>query len=102
MKVVLLLNNLSIKISFYKSHNGFLAQSHPLICFQINCAVILRDGAALTENDLTAYCKKNLASFKVPKKIYITDSLPRTATGKIQRRIVAQHFVEHTANGLGR
>ncbi|XP_078182476.1 AMP-dependent synthetase and ligase family protein [Carex rostrata] len=61
---------------------------------EINCAVIPRDGTDLTEDNVTAYCKKNLASFKVPKRIFITDSLPKTATGKIQRRIVAQHFLE--------
>ena len=39
-----------------------------------------------------AFCRRNLAAFKVPKKVYITDDLPKTATGKIQRRIVSQHF----------
>lgn len=39
------------------------------------------------------FCKRNLASFKVPKKIFITDALPKTATGKIQRRLVAEHFL---------
>ena len=43
--------------------------------------------------EITNYCKKNLAAFKVPKKIHLTDSLPKTATGKIQRRLVAEHFV---------
>ncbi|KAJ3689311.1 hypothetical protein LUZ61_018475 [Rhynchospora tenuis] len=69
---------------------------------EINCAVIPRDGAGLTEDEVTAYCKKNLASFKVPKRIFMTDSLPKTATGKIQRRIVAQHFVESNTNGVAK
>lgn len=30
--------------------------------------------------------------FKQPKRIFITDDVPRTATGKIQRRIVSAHF----------
>ncbi|TXG50492.1 hypothetical protein EZV62_023016 [Acer yangbiense] len=60
---------------------------------EINCAVIQRDGVELNEADVLSYCKKNLASFKVPKKVFITDSLPKTATGKIQRRIVAEHFL---------
>ncbi|KAL4324393.1 hypothetical protein GQ457_11G023760 [Hibiscus cannabinus] len=60
---------------------------------EINCAVIPREGVSLEEADITQYCKKNLASFKVPKKVFITDSLPKTATGKIQRRIVAEHFL---------
>ncbi|KAE8732310.1 Oxalate--CoA ligase [Hibiscus syriacus] len=60
---------------------------------EINCAVIPREGVSLEEVDVTEYCKKNLASFKVPKKVFITDFLPKTATGKIQRRIVAEHFL---------
>lgn len=48
----------------------------------------------MTEEDIKAFCKKNLAAFKVPKKVFITDNLPKTASGKIQRRIVAQHFLE--------
>ena len=30
--------------------------------------------------------------FKRPKQIHITEAIPRTATGKIQRRVVAQAF----------
>ncbi|KAL6844326.1 hypothetical protein ACP4OV_025999 [Aristida adscensionis] len=61
---------------------------------EINCAVIPREGTALGEEEVVAHCRKNLAAFKVPKKVFITDELPKTATGKIQRRIVAQHFVQ--------
>ncbi|XP_040379492.1 oxalate--CoA ligase [Oryza brachyantha] len=60
---------------------------------EINCAVIPRDGVSLSEEEVVSYCRRNLAAFKVPKKVYIADELPKTATGKIQRRIVAQHFV---------
>ena len=60
---------------------------------EINCAVIPREGSSLDEEQVMRHCKKNLASFKVPKKVFITDSLPKTATGKIQRRIVAEHFL---------
>ena len=60
---------------------------------EINCAVIPREGASIDEEEVLRFCKKNLASFKVPKKAFITDFLPKTATGKIQRRIVAEHFL---------
>lgn len=63
------------------------------MCIQINCAVIPREGSNLDEAEVSRFCKKNMAAFKVPKKVYITDSLPKTATGKIQRRIVAEHFL---------
>ncbi|EEF51169.1 AMP dependent CoA ligase, putative [Ricinus communis] len=60
---------------------------------EINCAIIPREDSDTDEADVLRYCKKNLASFKVPKKVFITDYLPKTATGKIQRRIVAEHFL---------
>ena len=42
--------------------------------------------------DLLAFCKERLADFKRPKKIHIVEHIPRTATGKIQRRVVAAAF----------
>ncbi|KAF7813186.1 oxalate--CoA ligase-like [Senna tora] len=60
---------------------------------EINCAIIAREGSNIDEEEVLRFCKKNLASFKVPKKVYLTDSLPKTATGKILRRLVAEHFV---------
>lgn len=60
---------------------------------EINCAIIPREGSDIDEAEVLRFCKKNLAAFKVPKKVFITDSLPKTASGKIQRRIVAEHFL---------
>ncbi|KAF5191046.1 Acetyl-coenzyme a synthetase [Thalictrum thalictroides] len=60
---------------------------------EINCAIIPRDGAKIDEAEVLKFCKNNLATFKVPKKVFITDSVPKTASGKIQRRIVAEHFL---------
>jgi acyl-CoA synthetase (AMP-forming)/AMP-acid ligase II len=57
---------------------------------EVAAAVVLRDAA--TESDLLAFCKERLADYKRPKQIHITDAIPRTATGKIQRRVVAQAF----------
>jgi acyl-coenzyme A synthetase/AMP-(fatty) acid ligase len=44
---------------------------------------------AATEKDLIAHCRLSLSDFKCPTAIYIVESIPRTATGKIQRRNVA-------------
>jgi len=43
------------------------------------------------------YCKERLVPFKCPKVIHVTDAIPRTATGKIQRRNVAAHFLKLAA-----
>ena len=45
--------------------------------------------AQVTDEELTAYCKSNLAGFKTPKKfIWVDGPLPRTATGKVQRFVL--------------
>ncbi|EFJ30106.1 hypothetical protein SELMODRAFT_170181 [Selaginella moellendorffii] len=59
----------------------------------VNAAVVLHKGESATEQDILAFCKKNLAQFKLPRRTFFADELPRTATGKIQRRIVAEHFL---------
>jgi acyl-CoA synthetase (AMP-forming)/AMP-acid ligase II len=53
----------------------------------VAAAVVLKETA--TEKDLIAHCRSSLSDFKCPTTIYIMDSIPRTATGKIQRRNVA-------------
>jgi acyl-CoA synthetase (AMP-forming)/AMP-acid ligase II len=57
---------------------------------EVHAAVVLK-GAA-TPEDIQAHCQQRLADFKVPKVVHITQAVPRTATGKIQRRHVAAHF----------
>lgn len=49
------------------------------------CAfVTLGDGCEASENEVIAFCRKNLAGFKTPKTV-VLGSLPKTATGKIQK-----------------
>ncbi|KAF5624818.1 putative fatty acid transporter FAT2 [Fusarium sp. NRRL 25303] len=56
----------------------------------IGVAVVLKNGEKLTAEELKAWVAERSAKFKVPKKIYFTEIMPKTATGKIQRRIVAE------------
>ena len=46
------------------------------------------------EDAIRSYCGEHLAGFKVPDRVYIIDTMPRTATGKIQRRHIAAMFNE--------
>jgi acyl-CoA synthetase (AMP-forming)/AMP-acid ligase II len=48
--------------------------------------------APATEKELLAYCRERLADFKVPKKLHFVESIPRTPTGKVQRRFVAEQL----------
>ena len=61
---------------------------HPTHGEEPTAAIVL--GSEATEKELIAHCRQSLASFKVPRRIHIVDAIPRTATGKVQRRIVAE------------
>jgi acyl-CoA synthetase (AMP-forming)/AMP-acid ligase II len=57
---------------------------------EVAAAVVLKENSPATEPELLAFCKERLADYKRPKKFYIVDAIPRTATGKIQRGAVAK------------
>ena len=47
--------------------------------------VVLHAGVTVTEDELIAFCRDGLPSFKRPRRILFVDSYPTTATGKIRR-----------------
>ena len=51
----------------------------------IKALVVLADGASVGEADLIAHCKQRLAGYKAPTSVEFRESIPRTATGKIQK-----------------
>ena len=53
-----------------------------------SAAVVLRE--QVSQSDLVAHCRTHLAEFKCPKVIHIVEAIPLTATGKIQRCLVAE------------
>jgi len=67
-------------------------RSHPTWGEEVEVAVVLREPQS--ESVLLSYCRERLADFKCPKKVHIVETIPRTATGKIQRRAVAAAFSE--------
>jgi acyl-CoA synthetase (AMP-forming)/AMP-acid ligase II len=61
---------------------------HPAWGEEVAAAVVLKGPA--TEKELIAFARERLADHKVPKKLYLVEQIPHTATGKIQRRSVAE------------
>jgi long-chain acyl-CoA synthetase len=53
----------------------------------VKACVVPRD-ATVTADELKAYCKKNLAAYKVPVEIELRESLPQSAVGKILYRVL--------------
>jgi acyl-CoA synthetase (AMP-forming)/AMP-acid ligase II len=54
---------------------------------EVAAAVVLSDEVG--EKELVAFCRERLADFKVPRRIHVLKEIPRTVTGKVQRRNVA-------------
>lgn len=62
----------------------------------VNAAVVLKPGQKLTYEELISFMSDKVAKFKLPTKVFFVDKLPKTATGKIQRRIIAEVFASKT------
>ena len=45
-----------------------------------------------TEDDIKMYANEKLAKFKIPKKIFFVNEIPKGATGKLQRNTLAKKF----------
>jgi fatty-acyl-CoA synthase len=54
----------------------------------------LRPGAALTEAEVTTYCKERIAHFKIPRYVIFTAEFPTTVTGKVQKFKLREMGVE--------
>ncbi|KAF0438675.1 acetyl-CoA synthetase-like protein [Gigaspora margarita] len=57
---------------------------------EVHAAVVFKQGQNVTEKDLQTFCGNKVAKFKVPKKFYFIDTMPKTATGKIQRNNISK------------
>ena len=58
----------------------------------IASAIIIKEGKECTEEEVKNYARNKLAKFKIPKKIFFVDEIPKGATGKLQRNILAKNF----------
>ena len=52
--------------------------------------VVARPGATLDAEALIAALKAQIANFKVPKRVFVVDELPRNAMGKVQKNLLRQ------------
>jgi len=55
---------------------------------EVVACVVPMPGRAVDGDELIAFCREGLASFKRPRQVLVLEGLPKTATGKIQRVVV--------------
>jgi crotonobetaine/carnitine-CoA ligase len=52
---------------------------------EVMAAIVLKDGACASEEDLVRFCENRMPYFAVPRYVELTDTLPRTESGKVQK-----------------
>jgi acyl-CoA synthetase (AMP-forming)/AMP-acid ligase II len=64
---------------------------------EVAAAVTLRPGARVTLEELRAFAASGLSAFKLPRRLRVVDALPRSASGKLLRRVVRDGFRDEVA-----
>jgi acyl-CoA synthetase (AMP-forming)/AMP-acid ligase II len=62
------------------------AVPHDVLGEDVGAWVVMREGAGLTADDVTAFCRERLADYKVPRVVTFVDELPRNPTGKVLKQ----------------
>ncbi|MBW2122120.1 MAG: long-chain-fatty-acid--CoA ligase [Deltaproteobacteria bacterium] len=60
----------------------------------VKAVVVLKEGQTATEGEIVAFCKENLAHYKSPKSVDLVDSLPKTGSGKIHKKLIRDAYWE--------
>jgi long-chain acyl-CoA synthetase len=62
----------------------------------VMACVVLKPGQVLSADDLASYCRRFLASYKIPRRVEFSETeLPKSGSGKILKRILREHFWAH-------
>ncbi len=56
----------------------------------VKAYVVLQPGQSATPDEIREFCKRGLASYKVPREIEFRDELPKTLVGKVLRRVLLE------------
>ena len=56
----------------------------------VKAYIVTKPGETLTAEELRAFCKQNLAPYKVPREFEFRDELPKTVVGKVLRRVLVE------------
>jgi acyl-CoA synthetase (AMP-forming)/AMP-acid ligase II len=58
----------------------------------VHAVVVVREGAAMTEDEVIAHCREHLAGYKIPRSVTWSPELPKTGSGKILKRDLRAPF----------
>ena len=58
----------------------------------VTAIIVRKENAVVTEEDIRSFCKKEIAGYKVPRKVFFVESLPMSASGKLLKFKLRQQF----------
>ena len=56
----------------------------------VKAYIILKQGEQATVEEITEFCRQNLAKYKIPKIIEFRNELPKSMIGKVLRRVLVE------------
>ena len=66
---------------------------------KIKAYIVLKEGQTATASEIMAFCKNDLARFKIPQEIEFRATLPKTMIGKVLRRVLIDEENQKAKNG---
>ena len=65
------------------------------------CAwIVLRGGETASEDEIRAFCRGQIAHYKIPRYVRFVDSFPTTVTGKVQKFVMREQMIEELGLAL--
>ena len=62
------------------------------------CAwIVLREGETADEEEIKAFCRGNIAHYKIPRYVKFVSEFPMTVTGKVQKFVIREQMIEELA-----
>jgi len=68
------------------AETAVIGVADPVWVERVHAAIVLKKDVTATENEIIAFCKAHMASYKAPKSIEFLEELPKSPQGKILKR----------------
>lgn len=65
----------------------------------VTAVIVPKEGSTITREEIRSYLSERLAPYKVPKSVFIADSLPKNPSGKILKRDLRQEYAVQLTGG---
>jgi fatty-acyl-CoA synthase len=80
------------------SEAAVVSLPHPKWVEAVAAIVVLREGAAADEATLIEHARGQLAPFKLPKRIFFADAIPRNSAGKVLKRVLRDEYADRLSD----